>query len=259
MKKLLFVTLLAAFLAPATASAASKGVYPKWTLSPGDATAQTHSGTIKFGVVGLPDATYKVVKKKKDTEEVELLTASKGGDWLTGATPFGAVFGPSGPSTTIQYLKVGEDSLSRTNQTVTTVTFKAAMPAKLLGITIGDLDVDQMAIQARGPDGSLLSGAHLSGTAKPVPFNFCAVTASKPTNCGSDTNVPKWIPNSSGGKLVGDDNSSDGSSGWLRPDRPVKSITLTFSAISDTSTHSFRLWIAALRPPAPKPRPHYTG
>ena len=246
------------FLVPTTASAASRGVYAKWTLSPSAGTAQTHSGTIKFGVRGIPNATFTVVKTKADTENVELLTGATGGDWLTAKTPFGSVFGPSGPSTRIKYLKVGENSLGQTNRTVTTINFKSAVPAGYLGIAVGDLDVDKVVIQARSAKGALLTGNHLRGLASKVPFNFCNVAANKPTSCGADTPVPAWLPTGNGGTILGNDDSSDGSAGWLRPNQSVRSIKLTFSALPEVSTHSYRTWLAVLRPPAPA-KPRFTG
>lgn len=268
MKRLLIAISLSALLVPASASAAARGVYPKWTVVPPTVPGGvTTTGTIKFGVKGLPDATYTVVKDQFDETEVELLTGATGGDWLTSATPFGGVFGPSGPSSTIQYVKVNQNALSDTNRSVTTITFKSAFPAGLLGIAVGDLDVDKVLIQARNSRGALLTGTHLRGLARTVPFNFCAVATSIPTNCAGDTNKPTWTPTSTGGTVAGDEETSDGSAGWLRPDQAVKSITLTFSVINGLSIgdHSYRIWVAALRPlppkpkPKPRPRPIFTG
>ena len=240
-------------LLPASALAASSTAYAKWSLKSASPTARVHTGMIRFGLSGIPNAAFSVTKVKADTETVERLTANSGGDWLTGATQFGAVFGPSGPSSTKQYIEVGEDSLGGTNRTTTRITFKSEVPAGLLGIAIGDLDVDQMVVTAKTASGAVLSGNQLRGLAARVPFNFCNVKVSKPTNCGSDTDVPKWLPGRHGGTIKGLDSSSDGASGWLRPNRPVKSITMTFSALPGSSTHSFRLWLAA------KARPAFTG
>ena len=124
-------------------------------------------------------------------------------------------------------------------------------PSGLLGIAVGDLDVDQMAITAKSADGATLSGAQLLGSARKVGFNFCNVKTSKPTNCGSDTAVPRWLPGRKGGTLKGNGSSTGGSTGWIRPDQPIKSITLTFSAVdSSVGTHTFRLWLAAKAAPA---------
>jgi len=189
-----------------------------------------------------------IAKRKADSEPIDRLTGLTGGDWLGTGTPFGAVFGSSKAK---QYIEVGENAYGATNRTTTTIKFASEVPAGLLGIAIGDLDVDQMVITAKGGDGSTLSGAHLLGSARKVGFNFCNVKSSKPNNCARDTAVPNLLPGRRGGTMKGNGTSTGGSTGWIRPDQPVKSITLTFSAVdSSVDTHTFRLWLAAKAAPA---------
>lgn len=250
MKKLTLAFLLAFALVPTSAAAASNGVYAKWTIKGSDLTARTRTGTIKFGVAGIPNATFKVAKHKKDTEPVELLTSTGGGDWLTGTTPFGAVFGRSGPSTKVKYLRVGEDTLDNTNRTTTKITFASAVPAGVLGIAVADLDVDKVIIRAKDASGTYLTGSQLKGTATHNTFNFCKVTRSKPTNCGNDTAVPSWLPGATGATVMGADVTSDGATAWMRPNRSIKSITMTFSGFRSVSTHSYRTWLAVPKSPS---------
>lgn len=249
MKRLLILTALLALLVPASAHAASRGAYAKWTLKPSSPTARVHTGTIRFGVSGIPSATFRIAKRKSDSEAVELLTSTGGGDWLTSATPFGRVYGASGPSRTVRYLKIAEDPYGATNRTVTTITFKSAVPAGNLGIAVADLDLDKVVVTAKNSYGETLTGNQLKGTASRVTFNFCNVPSSKPTNCGSDTAVPRWLPGRHGGTVLGSDESSDGASAWLRPNQAIKSLTLTFSAFSGVGVHSYRLWLAVPRSP----------
>jgi hypothetical protein len=244
---------------PSAAGAASKVVYPKWTISPSDLTAQSLRGTVKFGVKGLPNATYTVRKAEKDEEEVGLETANESEKWLSVKTPFGAVFGASGPSSTKQMLNTHEDFSSEKNSVTTKITFSSPFPANRLGIAVVDLDVDQVVIRATGANGKPISGRTLQGSARKVPFNFCAYSGPKPPSCDSDRNVPRWFPGSNGGTVKGDGDSSDGSSAWFRPNTKIKSLTLVFTGEkgSGVSSHSYGLWLAALKP-TPK-RPAYTG
>ena len=222
------------------APAAPVGVYPAWTLTPEDTAAQNHSGTIDFDVLGMPDATYTIDKSNDDGEDAELLTSDDSGDWLTADTPFGAVFGASGPSTTTQLLKtrVDEDTTA-----TTTITFATPVPANTLGFAVADIDVDQVIITGTTADGSAVTGAQLAGTT----FNFCDVAAPKPDNCdGVDAPyaVPTWNP-ATGTVSDPADEDSDGASASFRPTVAISSLTFAFSSV-DSSSPSYRLWFAAL-------------
>lgn len=237
------------------APSAPVGVYPAWTITPEDAAEQNHSGTIDFNIPGFPDAIYTVEKSGADGEDTELTTADASGDWLTVDTPFGAVFGPSGPSTSIQFLKTRVDD--ETTAT-TTITFASPVPASLLGFALGDIDVDQVVISGTTADGTPLTGDQLAGTT----FNFCDVAEPKPETCdGVDAPyaIPTW---NAATRTLSDpaDEDSDGASASFRPTVSISSLTFTFSAISSTSP-SYRLWIAALPPAVPDTEvvPAFTG
>ncbi|MEI6447151.1 MAG: carboxypeptidase-like regulatory domain-containing protein [Actinomycetes bacterium] len=248
MKRLFMPLVGAIFLVPTVAVAAPKGVYPKWTISPDSPGAQTHTGTIKFGVNGIPNATYKVEKDNDDGRSVRLETSNGGGDWLTAATPFGKIFGPSGPSDSNQYLRVAQDSSGDGNVSTTTITFPSAVPVGLVGIAVGDLDVDEVTVSAADSAFRLKSGSAIQGSASPVPFNFCNVPDPKPDNCGSDTDVPTWNPGPFAGILRGTGDDSDGASGWFRPTFALRQLTLEFTGSDGYggSNHSYRTWLAAL-------------
>jgi hypothetical protein len=224
----------------ASTSSGPTGVYPAWTLTPEDTAVQNHTGTIDFDVVGMPDATYSVNKTNEDGESTGLTTADDSGDWFTTDTPFGAVFGASGPSTSIQYIKTRVDG---DTTATTTVTFASPVPANVLGFAVADIDVDQLIISGTTADGSAVTGDQFAGTT----FNYCDVAEPKPDNCdGVDAPyaVPTWNPAT---RTVSDpaDEDSDGASASFRPTVAISSLTFAFSSVS-AGNPSYRLWFAAL-------------
>ena len=233
---------LATVLAGSPAGAATSGpvgAYPAWTITPEDTEAQNHSGTIDFDVLGMPDATYTVTKTSADGEDTQLLTSDDAGDWFTADTPFGAVFGASGPSTSIQLLKTRVDETTAT----TTVTFATPVPANVLGFAVADIDVDQLVISGTTADGTAVTGDQLAGTT----FNFCDVAEPKPDNCdGVDAPyaVPTWTP-ATGTVSYPADEDSDGASASFRPTVAISSLTFAFRSVS-AGAPSYRLWFAAL-------------
>ncbi|CAB4936857.1 unannotated protein [freshwater metagenome] len=254
----LAVALVAAGSLTSTAVAKPTGIYPSWTITPADSAAQTHTGTITFGITGMPDATFTITKPVANADATsELLNASTGGDWFGTETPFGAIFGASGPAQPFQYIEASAADESVT----TTITFASPVPAGVLGIAVGDLDVDEAVFT--GKNGSTtLTGAQLQGSADPVGFNFCNVTADIPTNCavvtyripsasasGSVTtfDVPTWTAGSKSGTAKGTMATSDGATAWLRPSTKIRELKIVFRrADGETGRSSFRLWAAAL-------------
>ncbi len=233
---------LAGVLVGSPAGAATSGpvgVYPAWTISPEDPAVKNHSGTIYFGIVGLPDATYTVNKTNEDGDDTELTTADDSGDWFTTDTPFGEVFGASGPSTSIQFIKTRVDEDTKAT---TTVTFASPVPANVLGFAVSDIDVDELLIAGTGADGSAVTGDQLAGTT----FNFCNVVDPKPDTCDGvepPYAVPTWNP-ANGTVSDPADEDSDGASASFRPTVAISSLTFTFSSLGGSP--SYRLWFAAL-------------
>ena len=235
--------LLAAVLIGSPAGAASSGpvgVYPAWTITPEDSEVQNHSGTIDFGIVGLPNATYSVNRSEADGKKTELTTADDSGEWLTADTPFGQIFGASGPSSTIQFLKV---RVSETSVATTSVTFATPVPANVLGFAIGDIDVDRMVIAGTSADGSPVTGADLNG----ATFNSCDVPEPRSENCDGVTApyaVPTWNPTTMTVSYPPDDDT-DGAVASFRPTVSISSLTFTYDATGGAEP-SFRLWFAGL-------------
>lgn len=235
---LLLATVLTGSPADAEGSA-PVGVYPAWTISPDDAAAQQHTGTIDFDVVGLPDATFSVNKSEADGQDTKLTTSDDSGEWMTAASPFGQIFGASGPSSTTQFLKVRIDDSVAT----TTISFARPVPANVLGFAIGDIDVDQMVIAGTTGDGSPVSGDQLAGST----FNLCNVPEPKAESCdGVDEPyfAPTWEP-ATMTLAYPPDEDTDGAIAWFRPTVTISSLTFTYST-TGFSNPSVRLWFAGL-------------
>lgn len=222
----------------ASSSPGSPGAWPAWTITPEDPATQDHDGTIAFGLPGMPDATYTVTKSFDDGESTRLRANDE--EFIAADTPFGQVFGASGPSTDTQFLRTAIDSEVTDDATVT-VTFAAPVPAGLLGFTVGDVDVDQVVVGATQPGGAALTGAQLAGQ----PFNLCD-TATQPEACDDAVapfDLPSWDPATR--TVAGSGDDSDGASAWFQPTVAVTSLTFVYSSLYDDNTASFRLWLAA--------------
>ena len=223
------------------------GFYPTWTITPELTGTQNHDGTLDFDLRQFPNATFTSRKSTSDGEPVAIRSSRA---WLTSATPFGAVFGPSGPSPARQYLSTRVDGNENTVAT-TTFTFARPTPASALGIAYGDIDVDALTISATDANGNVVPGSALVGNT----FNFCQVPDDVPTECASEdiqTDIPVWTPTDTGGIFTPNppppnDRDTAGASGWLRPATKIKTITAVFRATDDNSgTPSYRTWLAAL-------------
>lgn len=237
-----FVTLAAASQAPAA------GFYPAWTKSPSGSSAQNYTGTVDFNLREFPDATWTSAKSVDDGESVRLYNSAPNCsatntscEWMTGQTPYGAIFGASGPSESVRFLS----QRAAKGTTITTVyTFSRPAPARALGIALGDADVDSIEVQATDTSGNVIPLPALVAAA----FNFCEVTSDKPDDCGSAPyDTPVWSETATGGLLSGTGTESTGPVGWLRPTTGIKKLTLTFrpNAVG-SGTPSYRTWFTAL-------------
>lgn len=245
-----FIALLAAsglglVLCSGPASAAAPGIYSSWTISPSDAAAQNHTGTIGFPNALLPGADYTSNKSSNDGESVRVATGTATyGDWLTTQTPFGALFGPSGPSTTTQFLRL---RIGTTTVSTTTYTFREPFPADRLGIAFGDIDVDFITLTATDENGDQVPGSKLVGST----FNYCDVTVDKPTDCNAGPyRIPVWTPSSNGGQITPTPPSpgiveSSGASAMFVPSVSLKTLTVVFQAYPTAGDPSYRTWFAA--------------
>lgn len=222
------------------AAASPPGGWPTWTITPEDPLAQNHSGTIAFGVTGMPDATYTVSKNIPDGDGQDVKLKTNEEEYIGSGTPFGAIFGPSGPSADTQFLSTRIAGIIDSVATVT-VTFNEATPAGLLGFAVSDVDVDQVVVTGTTAGGAPLSGAELAGEA----FNLCD-TPDAPEICDGVTPpfvLPTWDPAT--GTVTGSGDDTDGEAVWFRPTVAVTSLTFVYAG--PDSIPSFRLWLAALQ------------
>lgn len=221
------------------------GVYPSWTLTPADPTAQNHSGTIGFDVVGLSDASFTVQKSVADGEDTSLLTSDGAGEWMTTETPFGAVFGPSGPSSTVEFLQTRVDTQYFETISTTIFTFDSPTLAGTLGFAIGDIDLDQVVISATDATGAAVTGVELGGNV----FNFCDVVIDRPSDCDGSSApyaLPTWdLASRTVSYPTLED--TDGAIAWFRPSTEISTLTFTFSGdLENSGSPSYRLWLAGL-------------
>ncbi len=215
------------------------GAWPTWTITPEDPEAADHSGTINFGLSGMPDAVYTVTKSEADGEDTKLGTNDD--EYIGAGTPFGQVFGASGPSTGTQFLKTRIDTDIIDKATVE-VTFATPVPAGVLGFAVSDIDVDQVLVSGTQSGGAPISGAELMGEA----FNLCD-TPDAPESCDGESApfpLPTWNPVTR--TVVGSGADTDGEAAWFRPTVAVETLTFDFSGQDMAGSPSFRLWLAAL-------------
>ena len=240
-----FLLTTAVFFGFGSSSASADGLYASWTITPESSSAKDHSGTLSFPNALLPGATYLASKDLDDGESTRIATGTETyGDWLTAETPFGAVFGPSGPSTTIQFFRqrIGTETIA-----TTTYTFNKPFPANRLGFAVGDIDVDSLGISATDENGDIVPGSKFAGGT----FNYCEVSVDIPTTCdGGPYYTPVWTPGPAGGIVTptppspGIDESS-GASAWFRPSVSLKTLTFVFQAYPSAGDPSYRAWFAA--------------
>lgn len=240
---LLAISLL---LGVGVASASANGLYANWTIDPANPDEQNHSGTLSFPNALLPGATYTSNKDTDDGESTRIATGTATyGDWLTAQTPFGAVFGPSGPSTTVQFFR---QRIGTSTVATTVYTFNDPFPANRLGFAFGDIDVDNLTISATDRNGDPVPGSSLAGGT----FNFCDVTVDIPTSCqGGPYPVPVWTPGPSGGTVTPTPpapgiQETTGASAWFRPSVSLRTLTVVFQAYPTAGEPSYRTWFAAI-------------
>ena len=206
-----------------TAASASAHVhtnYAEWTVN-GD------SGTVQ-----VPDSDFPAGAYTSDSSPLRVATGKS--TFLNTTTPFGAEFGSSRDQ---DYLVFG--TASRNRPSTTTIRFDEGTPTGRWGFALGDIDADRAHIIAKGPDGTPLTAGELGWQGA---FNYCLGTP-KPPSCtkGTTSDVPTWDPATS--TLIGTGTDTDGASGWFRPTKSVKELTIVFSV--QTGIPIGQLWIAA--------------
>jgi hypothetical protein len=204
-----FVTSVAAtaILVPMSSAADGTGIYAAWTLSPTPTTgAATFSGTY------FPD----IAVTSRDSSIGVAKSAT-----LTATTPFGANFGTSRGQT---YLTSGV--ASGKSQGSVTLTFDSSPVPGTWGMAFGDVDAEDIKIDAVDADGEPVDVRNW----KFIAFNYAG-----------QTDLPRWTEESE--RILGNGSDTSGASMWVEPTSEVARITLTQVRLSGFP--QYQLWIAA--------------
>lgn len=201
-------------IASTTGAVGGTGVYGTWTTS-----------SVTFPGTYYPAASV--------TSDASLSTQTGGGTWLGTNTPMGATYGSSRDH---MYLTNQAGTVS--NPKTTTITFDTAPTAGTWSFALGDVDAENVHVEATDVNGAALSTAGWYQSS----FNYCNVSP-KPSNCppGSHTDQPTW--NASTSTLHGNGTNTSGAAGWLTPTGAVKTLTFVSSVI--TGFPEYQIWIAA--------------
>lgn len=229
--------LLVGAASAAPAFATTTATYGTWSEVTEVDPSVSYTGSVSFGASGISDATYETTFDVDDSgNEVSLGTNDS--NWIPAETPFGAVFGASGPSdTNFLYTDIGVDPQT------TIYTFESAVPANRLGIAFGDLDYDSLVITAEDAAGNPLTGEELLGASTDNTFNLCIEGDTMPDTCDEPvTGVGTLTTNANDVAFGNNEDFGDGVSAWIFPSAEVK--TLTVVHIGDDS--SIRTWMAAI-------------
>ena len=229
----------------APAFAATTATYGTWSEVTEVTAYENYTGSVSFGASGISGATYVTTFSDNNSYNEDFLDVNDD-EWLSAETPFGAVFGASGPSDTANFLRTEINVGPQT----TVYTFETPVPANRLGIAVGDLDYDTVVFTAVDNAGNPLTGDELTGASSDNAFNLCAVTDSVPTTCsGSDVDIPPFTPGANDVTFGPNADSGDGVTGWIFPSAEIKTLTITHSG--DDS--SIRTWMAAIDVAAVEP------
>jgi LPXTG-motif cell wall-anchored protein len=233
-------SLVLAMSAVAPGLAVSGSDYGVWSEPVLNSESGSYSGTISFAGTTIPSATYETVFSDVGSQynEVEIRDTSE--EWISAGTPFGALFGSNGSSTTNNFLRTGVSVTSDLASATTTITFESPVPADSLGVVIADLDLDSATISAKSADDSALTGDEIVGSANPIGFNMCDTDKNIPTIC-EDVDDPKDLPlvtkNANDVYLVNSEVGEEvGVSAWVRPSAEISTLTIAHIGLGSPST-----------------------
>lgn len=231
--RLLLAAVLAAALVTtsAPASAATTSRWADWTFDGG---AGAFTGTVALADTPALDATF-----TSDSRGGQVGVISGASTWLAEGTPVGAKYGSSRDR---PYVNLRPRADTATGASVTTYTFSSPTPASGWTFVLGDIDADQVAIRAIGPDGTELPASALGFQGG---FNYCAPgVAGKPSCTGSATDVPAWdaATRTLTGNVAATDTS--GASAWFEPTQSIASLSFTFTRRAGFPV--YQTWFATL-------------
>jgi hypothetical protein len=224
------------------------GVFPTYTVVPSTTPGSTFTGSATFpSSAGFPAVTYTTTSTTTKSPTGESA-------WLGASTGFGQHFG-STRSQAYAYLSPGAGGVS-----TTTLTFAGAPPAGW-GFALGDIDADFVEITATdtaGPIPAASLGALLNAqdTTNNPPLNYCN-NSPKPSSCsgaGPFTDTPLWFPTGTtvgattyaNPIVLGHGSDTSGAYDWFLPSSTIRTLTLTYHALSGFPTYQF--WLVASAP-----------
>lgn len=191
------------------ASAATGAEWGVWLSDEG-------GDVISFSDSTMPDATYTV----SNYRGWDIFSPDSLGVGFSENTPVGSVIGANDTSTSNLFLKL--ETLADNNQSaVVVIDFDSAVPADNLVLALSDVDSDHAVIEMTDGRGNDLSGTEIIGTATDTGFNFEDLASSnRPTVVSGATSVT----------IGSSPDETDGATGWVRPSKAVKTITITVNS-----------------------------
>jgi hypothetical protein len=192
---------------------------------------------IPAGLVTVPAANFPV--GHVETNSTAPTSPSGQSAFLNASTPFGQAFGGSqNQPYALLHLAAGRQP------STTTISFDSPPAPGTWGLALGDVDAENVQVQAYDTDGRLLPASTLGFQSS---FNFCNGSPLPPTCSGqTGTDVPTWNPDT--GHLIGNVTDTDGAAGWFRPSAAVR--TLVLVSTLNTGIPAYQVWIAGEDQPA---------
>ncbi|WP_375481659.1 carboxypeptidase regulatory-like domain-containing protein [uncultured Jatrophihabitans sp.] len=214
-------TATVAVLAPSsTAAAPASSGWATWSAPAGS----THAfrGTMQLPARGFPAAEW----TSDSRSPIQLPTGAS--TYLGAATPPGARYGSSRDNA---YLNLRPYADNATSPSTTTFSFAGATPAAGWSFVLGDVDADQVRIEARDADGQVVPTSDVDRWERGA-FNYAG-----------DTDFPSW--NAGTATLRGNAAAADtdGASDWFEPDRALSSLTFVFTRRAGFPV--YQLWFAS--------------
>ncbi|WP_022892780.1 carboxypeptidase-like regulatory domain-containing protein [Agromyces subbeticus] len=227
----LMAAALTVTIAATPASAATTANWATWAPLTGSGGAYATSMTL----AGQPALTAQVSSDSRGAAAV----VSGASMWLSEGTPVGEKYGSSRDQ---PYLNLRPKADSATAPSTTTYSFASPTPTSGWTFVLGDIDADQVRIQAIGADGAPLTATELGFR---EGFNYCADgVVGKPSCDGDALDVPEWDPAAM--TLTGNDAAEDtsGAAAWFEPQTSISSLTFVFTRRAGFPV--YQTWFASL-------------
>lgn len=165
------------------ASAVTETQWGQW--GPFEGEARAYTTTVETNAIGFPSADVATDSRSGSGTGV----ISGASTWLGAGTPVGEVYGSSRGQ---QYLNLRPNADNATAPSTTTYSFDYPTPANGWAFVLGDIDADEVTINAVTADGEAAGADQLGFQGG---FNYCVPEAAGPCSSqGSATDAPSWTP-----------------------------------------------------------------